>query len=520
MFIRVGDFSNVDTLLDLPAHTVPGNFITAGQNFRLRDGKLSAITGSSQLYSTPSIAPYFLLPGAMGQSAYWLYAGAEKVYELASNVHTNITRQTAGVDVDYSLDSTTSWTGGVLNGVGILNNLNDVPQMYTTIGGKLTALSNWPSTLRCHSLRPFQNYLIACNLVDNSVAYPHALAWSHPADPGAVPSSWDHTDPAVDAGRTASPFSETSGELVDSLAAQTVHMVYKTDATYYMQAVGAPFIFNFGRVSMTSGMLTQNCAVNVPGGQVVLTLDDVVFVTPSEVKSLASRRIRRDLFSQINLNSYRSAFLAATPEDNEVWVCIPAGATWANRAYVWNWHENKWSVRELPDLAHAAFGRTALAADPWSASSGTWEDGEDPWGAEDKLTMHFIGASQAGSGALPVFDQGTQNDSSNIAVEVAHSFIDIVHKDLPAEYMKLVRRVRPYFTPESAGAVVYFRIGMTNGISEPVRWTEEQEFTVGTTRDLFVRKQGRYMTWKIRSATDVTWELDGIDVDVAVGGSY
>lgn len=519
MFVRISGFENTDTILDIPSHVLRGNVITAGQNYTIRDGKIGSRRGYLKPYGEPSVVPYWLLSGAIGNEQYWLYAGLEKIYLLESSLHTNATRQVASVDVNYAATVDMPWTGGAFNGLGILNNQNDIPQVFSSLTARCANMANWPSTLRCKSLRPFRNFLIAANVIEGAGEYPQVLRWSHPADPGAVPTSWDYTNPTTDTGRIA--FAETKGILVDSLSAQDVHIVYKNDSTYYMQFVGAPNIFNIQPISLISGLLSQNCMVNVPGGQVALTYDDVVFVTPRSVQSIADKRVRKHLFAGINFEHSVRAFLAVNPAQNEVWVCIPAGTTYASLAYIWRWTDNKWSLRTLPDLLHMAAGFDVSSTDTWDAASGTHDSDTQPWGTFDVTASQFLGVSAANSGDLFAFDAGATDNAITTAVSVVHDSIDaLLGEENPKHFMVLVKRLRPHFTPESLNAQINFEVGMRNTLTDTIRWTAIKPFTVGTTRDIFVRKQGRYLSWRITSNSTQQWELDGMDVEFELGGEF
>lgn len=523
MLIRVNDFSSSDTVRDVPAHITRGNIVTDGQNYQIVDGKLGARKGSTQPYGSPLVAPYYITSGIYGTTPYWLYLGLVKASLITSGTSLNVTRQTLGVDVDYTATELTPWTGGGFNGISILNNPNDVPQMLLSISGKLADMTYWPSDLRCVSLRPFKNYLIAANVIEAGNEYPQVLRWSHPADPGGVPATWDYTDTTKDAGRRA--FAETKGILVDSLASQDVHIVYKNDSTFYMQAIGAPYIFDFQPISLTSGLLSQNCAANFPGGQVALTYDDVVLVTPRGITSIADKRIRKHLFSSLNFAKLHSAFVACHTPASEIWVCIPAGSTYCNRAYIWNWNDNKWSIRDLPNLTSMAQGYDVSATDTWDTwgdapPTGTWDNIEGIWGGYDLSGGQLLATSLVGSGKLVAFEVGNTEDGTNLEVSITHDSTDMLAQDLPPERMKFVSRIRPHFTPESVGAVVTFEIGMRNGLQETINWSPVRTFTVGSSRDLFVRKQGRYLSMRIKSSCPASWGLDGLDVDLEMGGVY
>ena len=118
---------------DLNRHDLGDQFCTDSLNVRFREDSAELFGGYSEQYDPPSVAPYHVQPVYVGTTRYLLYASLAKVYVVNGATHTNITRQTTGADVDYSADETLLWNGGVFNGIPILNNGVDVPQMWNPV---------------------------------------------------------------------------------------------------------------------------------------------------------------------------------------------------------------------------------------------------------------------------------------------------------------------------------------------------------------------------------------------------
>lgn len=132
--IKVPNCGSVGVNKDLSQHELPISAWTSAQNIRFLDGSVYQFYGHGSVYGEPSVTPYHLMPFAIGTSKYWLYAGAAKVY-VVSNVagtvtHTNITRQTAGSDVDYG-GAANAWTSTLLGGIPVINpgNATDLPNI-------------------------------------------------------------------------------------------------------------------------------------------------------------------------------------------------------------------------------------------------------------------------------------------------------------------------------------------------------------------------------------------------------
>src|ERR1700704_5216188 len=194
-------------IADVPPYQIPPEAWTTALNMRARDYGLESLLGWVQVFGTPTVAPYFLMPISGVAQNFWLYAGLNKVYAYDGATHTNITRQTASVDVNYSSTDAADLNGTLLGNIPIINNGIDIPQFWPTqsIGTKLANLTNWPAALRAKVIRSFGPFLVGFSLIDAGNALPHTIQWSHPATPGSVPSSWDYTDTTVDAGRSDLP---------------------------------------------------------------------------------------------------------------------------------------------------------------------------------------------------------------------------------------------------------------------------------------------------------------------------
>jgi hypothetical protein len=193
---------------------IPPNAWTKANNVRFRDGKIITSPGHVQAYEPPSIAPYWLMQVfSPVKDIAWIYGGLAKVYVYLGGLHTDISRTVGGA---YTTTMNDLWNGGVLAGIPIMNNGQDVPQYWANVASatKLANLTNWPSTWRASVVRPFRNFLIAMNILEGPLRYIHRVRWSSPAQPGGIPPSWDDTDPTQDAGITELTDTE-SGAVVD-----------------------------------------------------------------------------------------------------------------------------------------------------------------------------------------------------------------------------------------------------------------------------------------------------------------
>jgi len=174
--IEIDDVASVGVVRDTPAHQLPPEAWTLAENVRFNDTSISRIAGETQIFGTPGVAPYFSQFVSSASQPWWLYAGLQKIYAYDGATHTNITRQSAGVDVNYIASGAVDWNGTLLGGIPILNDGADVPQYWAAYSAaqKMQNLPNWTANMLAKVVRAFGPYLMACNITLAGAAKPPA----------------------------------------------------------------------------------------------------------------------------------------------------------------------------------------------------------------------------------------------------------------------------------------------------------------------------------------------------------
>lgn len=539
---RISGFLQSDTVLDLPAHTTALATVTGGSNYRITNAELQSVPAPRDSDFTLSAPPLWILAGENADGPWWLSLGAQTIEAVQ---HGTVVDVTGALSLNTSVAS--NWSGGILHGVAVMTNGVDDPVFWA--GGNAQTLLNWPpadvtATCKAKVIKSYRNFLIAMNLTEDGVEYPELVRWSHPADPGALPTTWEADDPGNDSGRY--PLSETPGPIVDGLALGELFLIYKNSSIYAMQFIGGTFIMRFSLFSVEAGALAHNCVVNIGRAHIVLTEDDVVMVSQSGVESIAHARVRREIFSRITLDNAHRCFVALNRYRSEVWVAIPGGGDFGcDIAFVWNFRENKWQMIELDDVVALCFARKQLvgfrydeANETYLTITPTYENAVETYsaGGADYDTFStttynpvsqqqaiFVGA-RFGERVLQIVDEDDPEFTASLPATVEHLSYDFASEanTVPADRIKHITRVRPHFTPETPdGTVIQFQIGVQMDLHNDIVWTPVRDFTVGDNKDVFVRKNGRYISWRVSSAagTDL-WGLDGMDVLFELGGIY
>lgn len=502
------DLGRVGVVNDAAQNDAPLNGWTIANNIRFRDGYAERIGGEQQIFTTTSVVPYFIAPFQTTTTSYWIHAGLTSVYADDGTTRTNIT--------GTALTGTAGdrFTGGVLNGVFVLNNGVDVPQYW---GGTstLAALPGWDATWRAVSVRPFKNFLVALGITKGSTKYPHMVKVSSAASTGAVPSSWDATNPALDT--LERDLSETTDVLVDALPMGDLLIIYKERSMYSMQFIGGNTKFKTQRLPGNVGMLARGCAAITPVGHVVLTSDDVVLHAGQGAKSIINGRMRRWLFSQIDATNYKRCFLTTNERRNEVLVCFPTqGQQYCTKALTWNWVDDTIGVRDLGSVTHGASGKlpASVIDGSWAADTAPWNTDFTAW-TEDGLSSAESRLVLAQTTKLMLVDSGSGFGGANIPATLVRSGLDFGD----GATVKLCRGIRPRIDA-AAGTVITVEIGASMDPLSPPSYGPPVPFRVGIDVKADGFASGRYLAVRYSTNSLAPWRIARDAFDVTPMGAY
>lgn len=528
--VRVDNVGSLGIIKDIPGYELPPEAWTDGANVRFKDNMVHKFLGHSAVFGTPSIAPLWIQPVYSAAQAFWLYAGATKAYVTDMSAHFNITRQNASsVDVDYSATADIKWNGGVLNGIGILNNGVDDPQMWNppATSTKLALLSNWPANTKATVIRPaFQYFLFALDLTEAGTRYPQVFRWSHPAAPGAVPSSWDYTDPTKDAGRT--PIADTPGALLDHVMLGQAGIMYKEDATYTVQFVGGRSIFSINPLFPDMGLMARECAKAFRGSHFMVTPDDIVVHSGGSPRSILTKRQRTTLFNLIDTTAKARCFVVPNYARSEMWFCYPeAGMLQPSRALVWNWEDGTVGDRQLG--GQVAFGTAgninpSAPAQTWDIDSQVWDADSEVWDTrtfDPSVTSVLLARNDIAK--LLQVDRTNQFDSANMTSYVERLGLALIGRDRqgnPKVEPRAVKHVKRILPRILGGGSVSVQVGSQMTPDGAVTWQGPFLFDPATDQEILCDVVGRYIGVRLQSTGNVQWAMSGYGLDLSVVGQY
>ena len=294
---------------------------------------------------------------------------------------------TATGDNPYSATTAENWRVTILNGMLVATNGFDTAQMWPLSSGvpsttiPLRELKNWQaSTSYCKSISAFRTFLVGLNWQVGGVEYPNMVKWSTEASALSPPNSWDETDATLDAGEYQ--LTDTPGKIIDGLPYGDSFLIYKEDSIYIMNYVGTPYIFSFKLLSPTIGLLAKNAVAEFEGGHFFVGNSDCYVTNGQQVTALLPNKLRREMFSDLNGDNYQKVFVAADYGRNEMLACYPAGiSSIPNKAIIWNWKDNTFSIRSIPELYDINSGIAAITTGTtWNDHTEAWNFGAGIWG--------------------------------------------------------------------------------------------------------------------------------------------
>ena len=494
---------------DISPYELPDTLWSDGNNIQFDNDRTSKVKGHQQVFGTPTGAPYWLLPFNTITTDYWIYPSLTKIYRVSTSgtttTHSDVTRTTGG---DYAATATDRWNGGVLGGVAILNNGVDDPQMLGTSASNFSVLTNWLSSTTTKVMRPFKRFLVALDTTESSTRYPFRVRWSHPAEGGTVPTTWDASDATKDAGYV--DLSQSNGFVVDCLPLGDINVIYKEDSIWGMSFEGGQSIFAFRQLFADAGILGKDCAKSFDNKHFVVSEDDIYVHDGQSKNSIVDSQIRDELFNSIHPDYKTRTFVAADREKNEMWVCFVSNSStdaFADVAYVWNWRNNTWSKRDLPSVSYISWGVVDTVSTTDWTESGDWDTDNDSWDSPLKPSLLLADANNT---KLFVLGSNQFNGASFRAW--------VQKSDMSLDYngTKSVTKIVPRV--EGTGSVDFY-VGNEMMPHQGMTWKGPYVFTPGTHSEIPVRVTGNYIGIRAESTDDKNWSIENLEIHWTPQGS-
>lgn len=511
--LRIGNVAKAGVNSDVSPWELGQEFLTYGINFRIRNDKVTSFGG----YETWTTSPVAFFPGFMmpvkSSSDFWLVAGRNSIRVFDGQNWHDISNPTGypGMGPDDELN----WTGCMLGRIPVINNPQHYPEYWNpqSAGTAMQSLpfdagNTWQAKgYTFQVIRSFKNFLIAMNLQEGSTSLPEILRWSHPADGGSIPVSWDETDPTLLAGKSQ----PLGSRIIDGHSLRDAFAVYSEDRINVMDYTGDTFVFRFRELSSTIGLINKRCVTEVKGVHMILGDGDIVTNDGNSLNSLIHKRLRRRITANMSTGFYSRSFVARNTVTKEVWFCVPEDrAEYPNVAYIYNWRDDTWSIRDLPEVSHVALGPRSTPAQSWDETVGSWDEQQGVWGSRERTPLDDFMMAVRPDSSIAALEDVTINEGSNTST--------IERTDFPLEGHESVTTITRLYPHMEGTEPVQIQVGGQEYAGGPIRWKPSVTFTPGQDRKIDVRSTGKLHAWRVKSSQPGNWAFSGMDIEYVVDG--
>jgi len=495
--------------IDTNPHDVDESVYTDALNMRFTNNAAEKMYGETEGTTITEQATHLLFNGDHSAPR-WIYMGDGLVRTTDFATDTDLSNVA-------TVASGTNWDATLFNTLPILNNTVDAPWYWDkSLASDVAALPAFPASTTCEAIRPFRSFLIALNITESGTEQVNRLIWSDSSDAGALPASWDIADPTTLAGDAY--LTDDRGEIVDGCQLRDMFVIYKTHSIYLMRLIGGSSVMRVDKVQVNSGLLAKNCVTEFKGRHFVFGDGDIYLFDGQNIESIANKRVRNKIFNDIDSTNSPSSYVVRNDQLNEIWLCYPeSGSTYSNKAAIWNWEDNSWTFRSLPDSRHIAAGLTNFIASPtYAASTGTYASYAGT--TYSPASANATADSLASAATLAINTLEETNDIDGVAMPSKLEKLTMALGD--EDQIKLISSVTPRITA-NAGTTIYIRIGTQNMPDDTISWSSEVAYVVGTDREAYFTEKGRYISIRMRTQdTDTHWKCHGFSFDFNYSGKH
>lgn len=217
---------------------------------------------------------------------------------------------------------------------------------------------------------------------------PQRAQWSAPVGNRELATDWDTGSPSSTAGW--SDLVGFRGEILDAYPLGEFMYVYGTQGVSRMWESGDEFIFNNSPVLSEDGILGTHCVVPVSEyGHFVVGRNQIYIFDGQQAHPIALNRVEDEFRRTLDTTKLDAVFVYPDYQKGEIWVCYPSMDTFesyfqpddkTNRALVWDFKNNLWHFRDIPNLVDmvtwsvldAPLAWSDMDDDEWGSTPGTW----------------------------------------------------------------------------------------------------------------------------------------------------
>lgn len=419
----------------------------------------------------------------------------------------------------------------------IINRQEEKPWYLTAGGANFAALPAWPAGYRVAAIRMYKDFVVGLNVTKTGVNYPFLVMTSDASVNGAMPTSWDFTDPTKLA--TENNLTQLTTPLVDGAVLGDDFMLYTSDSIMKMSFRGDDNIFDYRDTGIGKGIINANCITSVLRKHYVFGFSDIYAHDGVSVEPIADGFVKEYVFKTIDKSKADRCFTFHDERNSTVWFCYASAtdteAIWlnsagCNRGVGFNYSNNTWSFIDLPNVCGVGYV-TPLVTASWTTISGTYAAASSVWSSFDDTLLSLpmlaagvlAGTPPVSASAVYSFDDIDNAKAFYPALPVDTSITPIVtlrktdadYEDigLTLAHYKTLKSVYPQISAPTTFSV---RTGYQMVPKDAITWSDYQTFDPATQIKFDQMTGGRLVSYEFKyTDTSTDFEFSALDLDIA-----
>lgn len=520
--IRLNNFAKSGINTDLMPWDLSGDFLTEVNNVRISRGKLSPF-GGSKVYATLPVdfEPGFNISVNSPSATFWVVPGLDAVWVYDGGTFTDI----SSAEGYAGVTTADLWQGDLMSEILILNNPGHFPEYWPqrNTATVMVALP-WDQTQTwaeagesCKIMRSHKQFLFALDLFSQGSQISDGVRWSSPADIGGIPETWDVLDTTNVAGITN--LGGSGGTIVDGLSLRDAFCVYRENGITVFDFIGGAFVWQVRHLSTDIGLISPDSIVEVKGRHYFIGNGDIYVNDGNTIESILHNRLRNRFISNYDPDNFKNSYAVLNTAANEIWFCVPeSGNEYPNVIYMYNWRDDSWSIRNMPNAPFASYGKQGSEPVTWDNIDRVWQGAQGGWGQRQLTPLDDIviavtkpaGAGQSGELVILDLEVLSSDDSFDSVIERTGFALDGLNQ---------VTTILTIYPHMRGPGTVKIQLGSQDTAGSSIRWKPEVSFTPGVDRKVDIRTTGELHCFRFKSVRDdAYWELSGIDIEYVKAG--
>jgi hypothetical protein len=567
--VKIRDFDKSGVVKDTPSTLLPPMAFSAMNNIELRDGAIrrspifadvgqgswgsGGFTAPPQAFLSHSRATGIediFLCNSLGEVSRFVYQGSQ-------DVSPSLVYQWPGGDVVTS--ATVSEVNYFAHPNGPLIAIDGSKAQFEKVNTNRTG-EDTESFWRV--VRGFGDRVVLFNhTTPGGDGSPTRIRWSEPVLAGTIAYEWEWASETATAGQSEIPSSR--GPLLDAMPLDNQMLIYSTGSVHRMSYSGDEFIFNIDSFMMDDGVLATGLVGLIDGiGHFVVGNKSIYLTDGRTKKDIAAGRVEA-WFRKYMVESKRDRFFLrvdrSTQEVMLAFVSSDPEATfppdWCNRALVWNYASDIWTMRDLPNMSTLGdvfyqkgvitWAGLGEGGDTWTSIALRWSEMVGPgftlpmgfsapltgwWSDAQLMTMHPFFDYQTTKGSEPTELGGgsftkTEVDDTELTGEraewdarnAAPAYVERLglifdEFNLPTSTQKLVNRITMH--GDAYNGKVFVSVGTAASPNSAYTLLPTQEVDFQKWNYTTWKAIGRYHGYRIASDGNTPIMITGVDINV------